>query len=482
MNVDKIICPNCGIENEGNQINCSTCSVKLLLNDSFYLKKILGENNNITYLGTDINSNKDVIIKELSILSLENWKNRELFNREISVLNSLNHERIPKLIDDFEFSIKGSKSYYLVMELIEGINLKDEILQKRYSEEDALSIIKELTEILKYLHSFRPPIIHRDIKPSNIIRNINGKLVLIDFGAVTDTLKQEGGSTVVGTYGYMAPEQFMGRANIASDYYSLGGILINLLTKQDLSEIIDITDITYVDRIKVSDKMKVILKKLLSLELENRVKTTDEIFELIEKYKNNELKIEEVKAVKLEKEDEKKDINKNNLEDFGKKYFKLKKIFENSVKEVLYEKKKKKKIIHHFPIHIILIAILGGGLSYFEDLLKFGNNAFYNIFILMIIMYINFGILFMLVYSFSYLFNYNYLKTFLNNTVSYPDKELLFVFIKENKEALKLNKYMTGNKILFDRFFNLDKGKLILYERLIKEAKYLEEYDTTKED
>ena len=171
-----------------------------------------------------------VVIKELSISNLENWKNKELFEREIAVLNSLNHKQIPNLIDNFELGDGSDKCHYLVMEYIEGVNLEEEISKKRYTENEVLELIEELLNILDYLHSFSPPIVHRDIMPSNIIcRKVDNKLVLIDFGAVTEALKVEGGSTVVGTYGYMAPEQFMGQASVQSDYYSLGAIMIKLL-------------------------------------------------------------------------------------------------------------------------------------------------------------------------------------------------------------------------------------------------------------
>ena len=67
-----------------------------------------------------------------------------------------------------------------------------------------------------------PPVIHRDLKPGNVIRRPDGSFAFVDFGAVRDKLRPEGGSTVVGTFGYMAPEQFQGRALPASDVYAVG--------------------------------------------------------------------------------------------------------------------------------------------------------------------------------------------------------------------------------------------------------------------
>jgi serine/threonine protein kinase len=94
----------------------------------------------------------------------------------------------------------------------------------------------ELLEILIYLHEQEPPVIHRDIKPSNILLhsrsgNSVGQVYFVDFGSVQNQAAKFGGTiTVVGTYGYMAPEQFGGRSVPASDLYGLGATLIYLVT------------------------------------------------------------------------------------------------------------------------------------------------------------------------------------------------------------------------------------------------------------
>jgi hypothetical protein len=72
-------------------------------------------------------------------------------------------------------------------------------------------------------------VIHRDIKPSNILRAPDGRLSLVDFGGVLDAAREKGGSTVVGTFGYMAPEQLHGEATPATDLYALGATIVALL-------------------------------------------------------------------------------------------------------------------------------------------------------------------------------------------------------------------------------------------------------------
>jgi len=97
-------------------------------------------------------------------------------------------------------------------------------------------LLNALLDILVYLHDRHPPVIHRDIKPSNILLGDRsghsiGQVYLVDFGSV-QTLATRAGQTmtVVGTYGYMPPEQFGGSAVPASDLYSLGCTAISLLT------------------------------------------------------------------------------------------------------------------------------------------------------------------------------------------------------------------------------------------------------------
>ena len=65
-----------------------------------------------------------------------------------------------------------------------------------------------MLEVLRYLHNLKPPVVHRDIKPANIIRADDGTIALVDFGGVRAAVRDKGGSTVVGTFGYMAPNNF----------------------------------------------------------------------------------------------------------------------------------------------------------------------------------------------------------------------------------------------------------------------------------
>lgn len=88
--------------------------------------------------------------------------------------------------------------------------------------EQIRDILLQLLNVLDYLESLSPPVVHRDIKPSNIVIDVadDVKVNLVDFGAVVENIHgSRMGSTMIGTFGYMAPEQFSGVANAATDLY-----------------------------------------------------------------------------------------------------------------------------------------------------------------------------------------------------------------------------------------------------------------------
>ena len=321
---NKILCPKCGAENDNSIKTCKTCNNILKLNDRYHLIKILGDNREITYMGIDLSIDKDsnknsiVVIKELKVNLLEEWKDQELFTREISTLKTLSHDKIPKLIDDFN----TENNHYLVMEFIDGTNLKIESENRSYTESEVLDILKEILNILKYLHTLEPPIIHRDIKLSNIMRRASdNSLTLIDFGSVKDILKVKGGSTIVGSYGFMAPEQFMGKAYTQSDYYSLGAIALILLSKKVPDSIISDEFISSLD---ISNQMKALISRATKIKLEQRIKTYTQFFNLIDNFNNLEFTFEKKESFKVKKRDNTRQSSE--FLDFKERYIKTKQI------------------------------------------------------------------------------------------------------------------------------------------------------------
>ena len=180
-----------------------------------------------TYDGVDKREGRAVAIKRFDVRFAKTWKDAELAEREARVLQSLSHPRLPRYVDHFE----QDGSLYLVMEKMEGESLA--AIQKRgavLSETDVIRLLHDASDVLDYLHGREPPVIHRDLKPGNVIRRPDGTFAFVDFGAVRDKLRPEGGSTIVGTFGFMSPEQFQGRALPASDVYAIGATALSMLT------------------------------------------------------------------------------------------------------------------------------------------------------------------------------------------------------------------------------------------------------------
>jgi serine/threonine protein kinase len=168
-----------------------------------------------------------VAIKAFRLGRAKAWKDVELAEREARVLKELRHPQLPKYVEHFE----EDEALYLVMEKIEGESLASIRKAKRtLAPREVERMLEDLGKALAYLHGRAPAVVHRDIKPGNVIRRPDGSFALVDFGAVRDRLKPAGGSTIVGTFGYMAPEQFQGRASPKSDVYGAGATALAMLT------------------------------------------------------------------------------------------------------------------------------------------------------------------------------------------------------------------------------------------------------------
>jgi serine/threonine protein kinase, bacterial len=211
------------------------------LNDRYRTIRLLGAGSfGETFLAEDTQmpSKRQCVIKKLKPIA-NNPAVFQLvqarFQREAAILEELGgtSDQIPTLYAYFQ----TDGQFYLVQELIEGETLRSRLQQLgTLSESTVYEILLDLLPILDYVHSKK--IIHRDIKPENImLRQSDGKPVLIDFGAVRELMGTEmnsegnsASSIVIGTRGYMPSEQVAGRPVYSSDLYSLGMTAIQLLT------------------------------------------------------------------------------------------------------------------------------------------------------------------------------------------------------------------------------------------------------------
>ena len=160
---------------------------------------------------------------------------RRLFDTEAQTLYQLgNHDQIPRLLAHFE----ENQEFYLAQELIIGAPLTQELVKgKRWSEPATIALLQDILQVLTFVHEQN--VIHRDLKPANLIRRQrDGKIVLIDFGAVkqvsTQLLNPQSGQTnltiSIGTQGYVPKEQLGGHPRFSSDVYAVGIIGIQALT------------------------------------------------------------------------------------------------------------------------------------------------------------------------------------------------------------------------------------------------------------
>ncbi len=270
-----------------------------IIDNRYQIVTLLGEGGTgKTYSAIDLNSKQTVAIKAVFLSQINDWKILDLFEREAKVLATLNHSFIPKYLDYFYLDTEGDRKFYLVQELVAGESLYDLVKNGWHTnEEEVKNIAIDLLEILNYIHQLSPPVIHRDIKPQNIIRREDGKIYLVDFGAVQDlyrnTLSLSG--TIVGTFGYMPPEQFRGRTFFASDLYSLGATLIFLLTHRSPAELPhQRLKIDFRNKVSLSEDFAHWLDKMTAPSFEERYHSAEEALQVLQK-KRNLIRLTEIK-------------------------------------------------------------------------------------------------------------------------------------------------------------------------------------------
>ncbi|MEW5870327.1 MAG: serine/threonine-protein kinase [Chloroflexota bacterium] len=207
-----------------------------VLNSRYRIVKLLGQGGfGAVYRAWDLNLQAPCAVKESLDTSPEAQRQ---FRHEASMLYSLNHQGLPRVIDSFSIAGQGQ---YMVMEYIEGEDLQEKLDRAGgpLPEAQVLPWILQVCDALIYLHNQNPPIIHRDIKPANIRVRPDGRAVLVDFGIakVYDPhLRTTIGARAV-TPGYSPLEQYgQGRTDARTDVYALGATLYHLLSGQQPQE------------------------------------------------------------------------------------------------------------------------------------------------------------------------------------------------------------------------------------------------------
>lgn len=174
---------------------------------------------------------KIVAIKEILPEFANDWAILSRIEKEVEFLLKVNHPSIVKLYAAFRDD--ATQNYYIVMELVEGLNIEQYVTKHgAIPEQQAVELMLKILDALQCVHNAH--IVHRDIKPSNIMIRPDGNVCLLDFGVAKD-MDNNNGSTIpgsiIGTNGYMSPEQADGFSiNFRSDIYSLGCVFYYMLT------------------------------------------------------------------------------------------------------------------------------------------------------------------------------------------------------------------------------------------------------------
>lgn len=187
----------------------------------------------VLYLGTHPETQTPITIKVLSQKFLAHPEMKSHFLNEAEIIALADHPNIVKLYGYGEWE----GGLYIAMEFIQGVSLRQYLLQNPMTLKRALEMVLEIAYALCHLHTHG--VIHRDLKPENILVNENGQIKVIDFGIaqLIDPLElvrvqdETGKKRLVGTPVYMSPEQRENPENVSypSDIYSLGIIAYELV-------------------------------------------------------------------------------------------------------------------------------------------------------------------------------------------------------------------------------------------------------------
>jgi serine/threonine-protein kinase len=194
------------------------------------------------YRAHDTKLKRDVAVKVLPEAFARDTGRMSRFQREAEVLAALNHPNIAQ--------IYGAEEHALVMELVEGLTLAERIQQGAIPVDESLEIARQIAEALEAAHE--KGIVHRDLKPANVKIKTDGTVKVLDFGLAAILQTADSGATdpsnsptltigatqagaILGTAGYMSPEQAVGKpVDRRADIWAFGVVLFEMLTGQRL--------------------------------------------------------------------------------------------------------------------------------------------------------------------------------------------------------------------------------------------------------
>jgi eukaryotic-like serine/threonine-protein kinase len=252
-----------------------------LLHKRYRIVEILGQGGmGSVYRAVDENLGVEVALKE-NLFTTDEYSRQ--FRLEAVILANLRHPNLTRVSDHF---VVGDQGQYLVMDFIDGEDLRQRMERLgTISEDDAIIVGAAICDALAYLHTRRPPIIHRDIKPGNVKVTPDGHIFLVDFGLVK--VVQGTQATTTGaramTPGYSPPEQYgTARTDPRTDIYSLGATLYatlcGIIPEDGLARAMENTQLTSLRKRnpKVSRRLAAAIEKAMAIDPADRFQTAED--------------------------------------------------------------------------------------------------------------------------------------------------------------------------------------------------------------
>ena len=252
-----------------------------LLHKRYRIVEILGQGGmGSVYRAVDENLGVDVAVKE-NLFTTDEYARQ--FRLEAVILANLRHPNLTRVTDHF---VIGDQGQYLVMDYIEGEDLRQRMeRQGNIQEDEAILLGASICDALNYLHTRKPPILHRDIKPGNVKITPEGHIFLVDFGLAKVLHGSQATTTGARamTPGYSPPEQYgTARTDPRTDIYSLGATLYASLTgiipEDGLARAMDNTQLTPLRKRnnKVSRRLAAAIEKAMGIDPADRFQTAEE--------------------------------------------------------------------------------------------------------------------------------------------------------------------------------------------------------------
>jgi len=252
-----------------------------LLHKRYRIVEILGQGGmGSVYRAVDENLGLDVAVKE-NLFTTDEYARQ--FRLEAVILANLRHPNLPRVTDHF---VIGDQGQYLVMDYIEGEDLRQRMeRQGNINEDDAILLGAAMCDALTYLHTRKPPILHRDIKPGNVKITSEGHIFLVDFGLAKVLHGSQATTTGARamTPGYSPPEQYgTARTDPRTDIYSLGATvyasLTGIIPEDGLARAMDNTQLTPLRKrnSKISRRLAAAIEKAMGVDPADRFQNAEE--------------------------------------------------------------------------------------------------------------------------------------------------------------------------------------------------------------